>query len=55
MLKKEDLPFIEQMIESMMEGEVKLERAYQKKDNNGFDSIKKMMLELQKKISDIVK
>jgi hypothetical protein len=55
MLKKEDLPFLEQMIQSMIEGEIKLEMAYQKKDNKNFDDIKRLMLELQKKISDIVK
>lgn len=54
MLKKEDLAFIEQMVQSMIEGEIKLERAYLKKDNRGFDDIKRLMLELQRKISDIV-
>lgn len=55
MLKKEDLPFLEQLVQSMIEGEIKLERAFQKKDNKEFDSIKKLMMELQRKISDIVK
>ena len=55
MLKKEDLPFLEQIIQSMIEGEIKLERAYQKKNNQEFDNIKKLMIELQRKISDIVK
>jgi hypothetical protein len=55
MPKKEDLTFASQMVQSMIEAEVKLERAYLRKDTKEFDKIKKMMTEMQKKISEMIK
>jgi hypothetical protein len=54
-MKKEDLAFLNQLVQSMVEGEVKLERNYIKKDNKNFDNTKKIMIEIQKKISDILR
>jgi hypothetical protein len=54
-MKKEDLGFLNQLVQSMVEAEVKLERSYIKKDNNNFDGTKKIMIEIQKKISDILR
>lgn len=53
--RKEDVPFLNQLVKSMEEAESKLEKAYEKKDYNSFNESKKFILEIQKKISEILK
>jgi hypothetical protein len=54
-MKKEDNLFLNQLIESLEEAGQKLERAYEKKDFENFNKSKKLILKLQKEISEIIK
>ena len=54
-MKKEDIPFINQLIKSLEETELKLEEAYEKKDYEEFNRSKKLILQIQKQISNIIK
>jgi len=54
-MKKEDIPFLNQLVKSLEESELKLEKAYEKKDYEKFSKSKKFMLEIQKQISEIIK
>jgi len=54
-MKKEDITFLNQLIKALEEAESKLEEAYDKKDYESFDKSKKLILQIQKKISEIIK
>ena len=54
-MKKEDVPFLEQMTKSLEDASVKLEAANRKKDYNEFRKTKKFMLEMQAKIEELIK
>jgi hypothetical protein len=51
---QEDVTFLNHLIKTLEEAELKLEEAYDKKDYENFNRTKKMMLQIQKKISEIV-
>jgi len=51
---REDIAFLNQLSNTLEESELKLEEAYDKKDYESFNRIKKMMLQIQKKISEII-
>lgn len=51
-MKKEDIPFLGQMIKSLEESASKLEGCYEKKDFKNFMETKKFMLKMQKEILD---
>jgi len=51
---QEDVTFLNHLINALEESELKLEEAYDKKDYENFNRTKKMMLQIQKKISEIV-
>ncbi len=53
--KEEDLSVLNQLIKSMDESKEKLEKAYDKRDHDKFNKTKKFMLEIQKKISEVLK
>ena len=53
-MKKEDIPLIKQLIESLEENFSNLENSYKKKDFETFNEIKKLMLKIQKKISEVI-
>jgi len=53
-MKKEDVLFLNQLINSLDEAEVSLERAYNRKSSDRFNKSKKIMLKIQKEISDII-
>ncbi len=55
MIKKEDIPFLNQLINSLGEAESKLEKYYDKKDYENFNKSKKFMLKIQKQISEVIK
>jgi len=54
-MKKEDIPFLEQMIKSLEDGAVKLDSASRKKNYNEFRETKRFMLDIQKKIANMIK
>lgn len=47
-----DLVFVNQLVTSLEEAQVKLEEAYEKKDYETFEKIKKFMKEIQQKIEE---
>jgi len=54
-MKKEDIPFLNQLIKSLEETESKLEEAYEKKDYEDFNKLKKFMMQIQKRIHEIIR
>ncbi len=55
MVRKEDIPFLNQLVKALEETELRLEKAYEKKDYEDFDKSKKFMLQIQGKISEVIK
>ncbi len=53
--RKEDIPALKQLVKTLDDIEPKLEEAYEKKDSKSFNNSKKLMLNLQKQISKILK
>lgn len=53
-MKKEDIPFLNQLVKSLEESEPELEKAYEKKHHEKFNQIKKFMIKIQKQISSIL-
>ncbi len=54
-MKTEEIQFLNQLIMSLEEAGANLEKAYTKKDYENFNKSKKIMLRIQKEISDIIK
>ena len=54
-MKKEDIPVLSQLVKTLEEIELKLEEAYDKKDSDSFNNLKKLMLKIQKQISRVLK
>lgn len=54
-MEKGDLEFLNQLVDSIQEAGDKLEKAYDKKDYEKFDKIKKFILQVQRKISEVLK
>ncbi len=54
-LKKEEILFLNQLINSLAEAEKNLEKSYEKRDYDGFNKSKKIMLKIQKEISNMIK
>lgn len=54
-IRKEDISMLNQLVESLEEAGLKLEEAYKNKDYRNFDNSKKIILQVQKRISEIVK
>ncbi len=51
---EEDIDFIKQLIETLKESEVQLEKAYYKKQNEDFTDIKKFMISIQEEIETVL-
>jgi len=51
-LSVEELKFLNQMVSSLEQSELKLEQAYRKKKPNQFNAVKQFVLKLNKKIAD---
>ena len=49
-MKKEDIPFLKQMIKSLDESAAKLDAYYEKKDFGNFVETKKFIAKIQKEI-----
>jgi len=54
-MKREDIPFLNQLVGSFEKASEKLEEAYEKKDYDEFNRLKKFMLRIQKQISGAIK
>jgi hypothetical protein len=54
-MKKEDIPVLDQLVTTLLETELKLEEAHNKKDPERFNNSKKFMLKIQKQISQMLK
>ena len=52
---KEEIFYLSQLIGSLEESELKLEEYYNKKDYENFNNLKKLMISVSKKISDVIK
>ena len=55
MISQEKLDDISQIVNSMEQGILKLEKAFGKKDSGEFESAKRAILELRKKLSEELK
>ena len=53
-MKREDVLFLNQLVNSLDEAVVSLDRAYKRKSADRFNKSKKIMLKIQKEISDII-
>ena len=54
-MKKEEMQFLNQLVKSLEDAEKNLRTSYEKKDYEKFNQSKKIMLKIQKEISDIIK
>ncbi|HJZ18905.1 MAG TPA: hypothetical protein VJ208_02270 [Candidatus Nanoarchaeia archaeon] len=50
---EKDVVFLEQMIKSLEKLESRLEEYYKRRDTENFNKTKRIMLEIQKKISEV--
>ncbi len=55
MIKKEGVSPLTNLIKALEETGLRLEQAYQKKDPIKFESEKKLILQIQRKISEVLK
>ena len=53
--RREDIEFLNQLIKALEEAELKLEEAYEKKDYENFNKSKKFIMQIQRKISEVIK
>ena len=54
-MKEEDISLLNQMIKTLKEAELKLEEFYNKKDYENFSKSKKLILQIQEKIREVLK
>jgi len=54
-METEEISFLRQLIRSLEDSIMNLEKSYEKKDFDNFNKSKKMMLKIQKEISDMIK
>lgn len=54
-MQKSDISFLNQLVKSLEEAEMNLEKSYNKQDFDNFNKSKKMMLRIQNQISDMLK
>jgi len=55
MVKKEDIQTLNQLLDSLEMSLSELERAYEKKDSENFNKLKKIIIQTQRKISEIAR
>jgi len=55
MMKKEEVIFLNQLVKTLEEAELKLEEDCDEKDYEKFNNVKKFIMQIQKKISEVVK
>ncbi|MCL5018560.1 MAG: hypothetical protein M1416_02210 [Candidatus Pacearchaeota archaeon] len=54
-MKTEEIQFLSQLVSSLEDAEKNLARSYEKRDYEKFNQAKKIMLRIQKEISEIIK
>ena len=54
-MKKEHIPFLEQLVNALEESIIILEKSFEKKDYESYNHSRKFIIKLQKKISEITK
>ena len=54
-MKKEDIPFLEQLVDALVESLEKLEKAFENQDYKIYNDSRKLIIRIQKKISEIIK
>jgi len=54
-MKKEELAFLNQMVDSIEKATIKLEESYEDKEFEKFNQAKKLILNIQRRISEILK
>ena len=54
MVTKENVDFLGQLVSSLEKARMKLEGAYQRKDYDEFNKIKKFILNIQKRIEEVI-
>ena len=54
-MKKEDIPILNQLAESMEEAEAEFEDAYKRGNYDKFNESKKILMKIHQKISEIIK
>ena len=54
-MKRDEILFLNQLVNSLEEAGKKLEKDYEKNDSENFNKSKKIMLKLQEEISDMIK
>ncbi len=53
-MKRDDLDFIDQLVRSLEDSEMKLEEAYKTGDSETFNSTKKLMLNIQSQLKGVL-
>jgi hypothetical protein len=54
-MKREEVLFLNQLIKSLEEAERSMEKAYSRRDSLNFNKSKRIMLRIQKEISEMTK
>lgn len=54
-MKTEEIQFLNQLVKSLEDAEKSLKKSYEKKEYDKFNQSKKIMLRIQKEISDMIK
>ncbi|MBR9702315.1 hypothetical protein GOV13_05340 [Candidatus Pacearchaeota archaeon] len=54
-MRKEEIAFLAQMVDALEEAGANLEQTYLREEYEKFDQAKKMLIQIQKKISEVVK
>jgi hypothetical protein len=54
-MKQEEILFLNQLIKSLEEAEKNLEKSYNKQNLDNFNKSKRVMIQIQKEISDMIK
>jgi len=54
-MEEGEIIFLNQVVKALEEASLKLEDAYDEKDYDGFNHVKKFIMKIQEKISEVVK
>lgn len=54
-MKKEDMTFLNQLVKSLEDAELKLEEAHQTGNSEKFNEVKRLMIQIQKQITETLK
>ena len=55
MIEKREVQYIAQLITTLEQARIKLEKAYNEKNIDEFNNVKKFILQIQRKISEVLK